>query len=1003
MATFNDLSLSRRQLLGYSAAAAAGVLVANAAPQSAGAAVGSVLPAGTGNAFGISEFADPGTSVAPKFRWWWPNGQVEVDEIVREVDQVADAGFGGLEIADVHHSVASGDLDVDGFPWGGDRWCEAVEAALAQAKRRDIRLDITLGPSWPAAVPTITPQHEAALTELVHGVVELAPGQAHRGAVPAPAIGAEHGVTETLLLSVQAFEIVTKPAKGNIVLKRASGVDLTDAVVDGAVDWTAPAGTASWVLLAFWRRGSGQLAEGGAHTNPTSYVVDHFSSAGAQAVIDFWESEIISARMSKLLSEAGGAFFEDSLEIETEATIWTRRLPEEFRARQGYELTPFLPVVIELKEKYLYDFDDIVTTRVRDDFNQVLSDLYSEHHLVPFRDWAHSHGLEYRVQAYGLEQDSIDQAGIVDIPETESLGAKNVDDYRVLASGRDIAGHTILSCESAAYLGKSYSATITEVLTTHGEMFAGGVNQSVLHGFPYASAPGAGWPGFAAFSPYYNNSVGYSEAWGPRMPVWAHLPDVAAYLARTQWVLRAGRPRYDLVFLRQKGWAQTGIGAPWATASGIPVGWTHGFLTGSSLEREGAVLAGGRLAPEGGAYKAVIVDIDRFRGNEATLTVATAERLLDFADAGLPIVLFGDWSKPAAIGFRSAEQNARVAEVVAALRNSPSVALAPANADIPIALASLGVAPDVDHETSNLKHIRRVDGGVDYYYLVNAKHNPAKDKLVPIDHDVVLTAEHADSVPYELDAWSGEVRPLVAYRRDGARVTVRVRLQPAQSTVIVLAPRDWAGRQAPSEQVVETDAVAVRAAKRGVELVTDAPGRFSVRFADGRTATATVKALPAPIELTSWTLSVEDWQPGASPTETAKPVVEVPLSGLVPWSAIPGLADTSGIGRYTTRVKLGSDWKTSGAGIRLELGRVVDTFRVRVNGKLVEDRDLTDSTVDISEFAHPGNNTIEVEVASTLINRLRVVNPTVYGVVKRADYGLLGPVVIRPYGVAEVR
>ncbi|MCD2443617.1 hypothetical protein LQ757_15160 [Agromyces sp. SYSU K20354] len=1001
MGSISEFSLTRRQLIGFSAAAAAGMVAAQAVPSGVAHAAGAV--ATRPDAFGIAGFTAPGSQFAPKFRWWWPNGQVDIAEIVREVDQVADAGFGGLEIADVHHSVPSGLLDVDRFPWGGERWCEAVEAALARANERDIRLDLTLGPSWPAAVPTITPQSEAALTELVHGVVELAPGTTHAGQVPEPAIAAEHGVTETLLLSVQAFEIVTKPAKGNIVLKRSSRIDLTADVVDGAVEWTAPSGGGTWALFAFWRRGSGQLAEGGAHTNPTAYVVDHFSAAGAQAVIDFWENEIISPRMSSLLAEAGGAFFEDSLEIETEATIWTRLLPEAFRARHGYDLIPYLPVVVELKEKYLYDFDDIVTTRVRDDVNQVLSDLYTEHHLIPFRDWAHSHGLQYRVQAYGLEQDSIDQAGVVDIPETESLGAKNVDDYRVLASGRDIAGRTILSCESAAYLGKSYSATMLDVLTTHAEMFAGGVNQSVLHGFPYATAPGAGWPGFAAFTPYYNNSVGYSEAWGPRMPVWTHMPDVAAYLARTQWVLRAGRPRYDIAFLRQKGWAQTGIGAPWATASGIPVGWTHGFLTGSSLERDGAVLEGGRLAPDGGAYKAIIVDIDRFRGSEATLTVATAERLVEFADAGLPIVLFGDWSKPAAVGLRPADENARVAELVGRLVDSPSVALAAGNNDIPVALGALRVAPDVDHAASNLKHIRRVEDGVDYYYLVNAKHNPAKDKLVPIDQEVVLTAAADDAVPWQLDAWSGEVRPIADHRRDGDRVTVRVRLQPAQSTVIVLAPRIWAGKGFPEVQVVETSASAVRAGHKTVELVTDAAGPVHARLADGRTVRATVPELPAAVGLTEWALAVEDWQPGSSVTDTAKPVVDVRLSELVPWSAIPGLADTSGVGRYTTRVKLGPEWVTSRAGIRLELGRVVDTFRVRVNGKDVEARDLTSPVVDVSGLLHPGENEIQIEVASTLINRMRVVNPVVYGGVKRADYGLLGPVVIRPYGVVEVR
>ena len=40
---------------------------------------------------------------------------------------------------------------------------------------------------------------------------------------------------------------------------------------------------------------------------------------------------------------------------------------------------------------------------------------------------------------------------------------------------------------------------------------------------------------------------------------------------------------------------------------------------------------------------------------------------------------------------------------------------------------------------------------------------------------------------------------------------------------------------------------------------------------------------------------------------------------------------------------------------------------------------------------------IEVEVASTLINRLRTVTPAVYGVATRQAYGLVGPVRLVPY------
>jgi hypothetical protein len=116
----------------------------------------------------------------------------------------------------------------------------------------------------------------------------------------------------------------------------------------------------------------------------------------------------------------------------------------------------------------------------------------------------------------------------------------------VLASARDLAGAELLSCEAAAYANGAYSTTWNKVLQTMGSVFAGGVNQAVLHGFAYRDAPGAAWPGFAAFSPYGGTGIGYAEAWGPRQPTWRHVADVAGWFVRTQQVLRTGTARTDL-------------------------------------------------------------------------------------------------------------------------------------------------------------------------------------------------------------------------------------------------------------------------------------------------------------------------------------------------------------------------------------------------------------------------------------------------------------------------
>ena len=96
--------LTRRTLLGASAAAAGFVAAASASPAVAAPGGASAatqwLPKDL-----VRRFASPGTATAAGFRWWWPHGLVDPVEIAREVDQVADAGFGVLEVADVTHSL----------------------------------------------------------------------------------------------------------------------------------------------------------------------------------------------------------------------------------------------------------------------------------------------------------------------------------------------------------------------------------------------------------------------------------------------------------------------------------------------------------------------------------------------------------------------------------------------------------------------------------------------------------------------------------------------------------------------------------------------------------------------------------------------------------------------------------------------------------------------------------------------------------------------------------
>jgi hypothetical protein len=69
--------------------------------------------------------ATPSLYESPRFRWWWPGGWIDADEVVDEIAAIVNAGFGGGEIGDVQDSVKA-DLDPTVYGWGQDRWNAAV-------------------------------------------------------------------------------------------------------------------------------------------------------------------------------------------------------------------------------------------------------------------------------------------------------------------------------------------------------------------------------------------------------------------------------------------------------------------------------------------------------------------------------------------------------------------------------------------------------------------------------------------------------------------------------------------------------------------------------------------------------------------------------------------------------------------------------------------------------------------------------------------------------------
>ncbi|GAA4489938.1 hypothetical protein GCM10023191_021480 [Actinoallomurus oryzae] len=774
------------------------------------------------------------------------------------------------------------------------------------------------------------------------------------------------------VVAVQCSADCVPGGTGPQKLDRASARDVTKLVdAGGRFHYTFPAGNGHpWVLMDFYQTADGRLQSTTAAKSP-DYALDHLSASGAEATGDFWDRSVLGGPDGPRTS--GGAFFEDSLELGYNET-WTSDFAQRFQKLRGYSLTTFLPALagyaIHRKGVYpaAFDFSDGSGDKARWDYAQTWSDLYSDRYLPALQQWTESHGMTLRAQPYGDPIDAAHAAEHIGIPEGEGLefSGHNADQqFKVIASGAYMGGAPVVSSECCAISGKVWGTTVAENLST--ELYdglAGGDNQIVWHGFPYLESPaGSGeqtrWPGFS-----YGGNTSFAEAWGPRMPQWSEMKAVNDHLARLSLVLRQGTPQFDVgVYYQNLGLSGQANDRPETvipnTSAMATAGYTYGYISPEFLKEPAAEYTGGQLFPGRSGYRALLLN------NQQTYRRDAADKILDLARKGLPIVIVGSDRPPAVTtpGYGPGDE-AAVRKDIATLYSyigdgRHHVARAATQDDVPAALTSLGVTAAAAHvgtPSGRIVDVRRHTADADYYFLYN-------DSDTAADQTVRLTG---DGTAYRLDTWSGQVTRLAERATRSHAVTLPVRLAAHDATVIAVARGSRFG---------------------GAAAAARAPG-----------GTAAVQGL------TNWELTVDSWTPGASgrPDDTAHtrigPVaVTADSAGNLPaWTHITksagypvDLADVAGVGTYTTHVRLAN----KGQDVHLDLGAVVDTSRISVNGHALPPQDHLDlSRIDIGRYLRPGDNTITVRVATPLINAVRVAPGTGAAGRKRTDNGLIGPV-----------
>jgi len=706
-------------------------------------------------------------------------------------------------------------------------------------------------------------------------------------------------------------------------------IDLTARVQGEKLSWQAPAGI--WRLYAVGSRPVLQQVKRAAPGGEGN-VIDPFSVAALDRFL-----KPIDEAFKKYTAAPPRAQFHDSYEYF--GANWTGDFLQEFSSRRGYDLRSELP-------GFFGEGNPETAARIRDDYRQTISELHQAF-VAHWTAWSHAHGSLAREQAHGSPTNLEDVYATVDIPETEGSFAgvdnteKQLPMMQFASSAAHVSGRTLASSETFTWLGEHFRVPLAKLKPAVDFFFLAGINHIFLHGIPYSpqEAPWPGWEFYAAVN------------FGPNGGLWHDLPAFNAYVTRCQSMLQSGRPDNDLLlyfpvhdFWQKGGDTVTeaasasssettlhGLVEQFSTPGQWMVGtpfhdtamklWLQGFSYDEVTDHfiAAAAAQGGDLLLGGNSYRAIFLPPTQW------LPVETLRQLVALARGGATIVFQG--SLPTGVpglshlAERQREFDASLATIK--LEAIPGTGIRRAiigegrvlvGSDVSALLAQAGISREPMTDLG-LRCLRRRESGSTSYFIVNSG-------TKPVDDWVELETAAASAVI--LDPLYEDRFGLAAIRPGHSGATqVYLQLQPGESRIVRLSDSRGAGGSP------WPYASRASGASRTLE------GVWRVHFVEGG------PALPSDFQtekLGSWTARDD-----------------------------PEAKRFAGTAVYT----LDFDFKPSGAGDwRLDLGRLSESARVRLNGQRVATLWCPPYSVLVGKFLRPGSNHLEVEVTNVAANRI---------------------------------
>lgn len=739
----------------------------------------------------FEKFQYPAADARPMVRWWWNGNCVEADEIKRELAVMKKAGIGGVEINSIAMPPQAKKTDAKPLQWAGAAWINMVKVASEEAKDLGMITDLIVGSGWPFGGRFL--KEDETMQRL---------------GVKRQLVKANSSINIDL---DEYLSFKSHHTPGTINVKETSDVELFSAKlipvnitsIDEIIDITSEAknnklvyktARIDYVLVFVYNERNFKSVYHGS-PGADGPIMDHYKTDAVLAYLN--RLKVIEKETGLSLSELIRALFCDSIELG--GSNWTDDMKEQFITRNGYDIAPWLPFVIQPADQ-VNKFETSgalaeTIRRVQYDYYNTIIKVFLERFTTEFQKFCTENGVLCRYQAYGIPfYMGLFQGNMIpDIPESNnwiySQGrneAKNSEftwvrnhGYmlwnKAASSAAHITGKNITSCEAITNTSGVFRTSLETVKQADDMNFITGINHAVLHGYNY-SPPEAGFPGWMRYGAYFSEQ----NTW------WKYFKNWADYNARLSSVFQHSKPTADIAVLGRLRdyWGEVGPtrtfvnDKPWYYARL----WEPISNLGSSCDYihqpvlETAQIEGKQLVCGEMRYKALILtDVE-------SLTPGAALKLKAFAEAGGKIVFIGK-TPHRSLSFKKAVEHDKIVKeaIGSAIKSKNGFQFEAPNESADFVVwtkelmnkIELQAQVEISNPVSHLYTMKQYYGEQEIYFFVNS------DRKKAVEFEAIFHAEN--KTPYLWNPASGE-RFALAYKEKNK---LHIKLDALESALIV--------------------------------------------------------------------------------------------------------------------------------------------------------------------------------------------------------------------------